>query len=225
MTEILDDLRGSTSKDPVDQLKKAIVTYDSQLAISAARRVVEKQVDPLKALDALTEAIRLVGEAYGAGQLWLPDLVGASEAMSAATPIIEEEIKRRGTERQSLGSVVIGTVYGDLHSIGKTMVAALLAAEGFEVHDLGIDIPAEQFVGAVKKHEADILAMSALLTTTAPEQRKVIDALREEGIRDKVKIMVGGGAITPAFAETIGADGYDPTAPGAAKLARQLVGK
>ena len=223
MTTTLEEIRVSTSKDPIEQLKKAIVTCDPQLARSAAQQAVQQGEDPLKALDAMTQAIRVVGNAFSAGELWLPDLVGAAEAMSAAAPTIEEEIARRGARRESLGIVVIGTVYGDIHSIGKTMVATLLEAEGFEVHDLGIDVTAEEFVEAVKAREAHILAMSALLTSTAPEQRKVIEALKKQGIRDKVKIMVGGGAITAAFAESIGADGYDPTAPGAARLARRLL--
>ena len=225
MSETLEILGMSTSREPIDQLKKAIVTYNRELAESAANRAVAQGVDPLAALGAMTEAIRLIGDAFGAKQLWLPDLIGASDAMSIATPIIEEEIKRRGAKRESLGIVVIGTVFGDIHSIGKTMVAALLAAEGFEVHDIGINVTAEEFVEAVKTYEADILALSALLTTTAPEQRKIIDALKREDLREKLKIMVGGGAITAAFAKSIGADGYDPTAPGAAKLARKLVGK
>jgi methylmalonyl-CoA mutase cobalamin-binding domain/chain len=219
----LENLRLTPSTEPLDQLKKAVVTYDAQLAQAAAQKVVAQNTDPLEALAAMTEAIRLVGEAYAEGELWLPDLVGASEAMSAATPAIEEEVKRRGQARESLGTVIIGTVYGDIHSIGKTMVAALLAAEGFEVHDLGINVTADAFADAVKSHEADILALSALLTTTAPQQREVIELLQKQGIRDQVKIMVGGGAITEEFAQTIGADGFDPTAPGAAKLARALV--
>jgi len=152
-------------------------------------------------------------------------LVGAADAMSAATPIIDEEIARVGAKKESLGSAVIGTVYGDIHTIGKTMVATLLTAEGFAVEDLGINVTAEQFVEGVRKYEPDILAMSALMTMTAPEQRKIIETLKNQGLRDKVKIMVGGGAITQEFADSIGADGYDPTAPGAAKLARKLVAK
>jgi methylmalonyl-CoA mutase cobalamin-binding domain/chain len=173
----------------------------------------------------MTVAIRQIGDGFGKGELWLPDLVGAAAAMTAATPIIEEEINRVGATRESLGIVVIGTVYGDIHTIGKTMVATLLTANGFAVNDLGINVTAESFVQGVNEHKADILAMSALMTTTAPEQRKVIGALKKEGIRDTVKIMVGGGAITQEFADSIGADGYDPTAPGAVELARRLVGK
>jgi methanogenic corrinoid protein MtbC1 len=151
--------------------------------------------------------------------------VGAAAAMEAATPIIEEEIKRVGATRESLGSVVIGTVFGDIHTIGKTMVATLLTAGGFAVADLGINVTAESFLKGIMEHHADILAMSALMTTTAPEQRKVIDTLVKEGLREKIKIMVGGGAITQEFALSIGADGYDPTAPGAVTLAMRLMGK
>jgi len=208
-----------------DNLKRAITEYDAPKAESLAREVIRKNQDLIKALDAMTDAVRQVGEGFGKGELFLPDIVGAAEAMTAATPILEEEIKKRGVERESLGNVVIGTVYGDIHTIGKTMVATMLTVEGFTVHDAGINVSAEQFLEGIKQHKADILAMSAILTTTAQEQRKVIETLKKEGLRDKVKIMVGGGAITQEFSDSIGADGYDPTAPGAAKLARRLIGK
>lgn len=206
-------------------LRKAILEYDISASASLAKKAVEEKIDPLKVLDEMTKAIREVGDGFGRGELWLPDLVGAADAMSAATPIIEEEIKRRGSERESLGTIILGTVFGDIHSIGKTMVATLLTSEGFKVVDLGVDIKAEKFVEAVKKYNANILAMSALMTMTAPEQRKVIKFLEDEGLRKGIKIMVGGGAITDEFAKDIGADGYDPTAPGAVKLARKLIGK
>jgi len=209
----------------LDNLRKAITKYDGEGAADWARKAVQEKIDPIKALDVMTVAIRQIGDGFGKGELWLPDLVGAAAAMTAATPIIEEEIRRVGARRESVGTVVIGTVYGDIHTIGKTMVSTLLTADGFAVNDLGINVTAESFVAATNEHKADILAMSALMTTTAPEQRKVIETLKKEGLRDKVKIMVGGGAITQEFADSIGADGYDPTAPGAAKLARTLVGK
>ena len=213
------------STEVLENLKKAIVEYDSEEAANLARRAIQEKIDPIKILAAMTAAIRQVGDGFGKGELWLPDLVGAADAMTSATPIIEKEIKRRGITRESLGTVVIGTVYGDIHTIGKTMVATLLIAEGFVVNDLGINVTSERFVEGIKKYKADILAMSALMTMTAPEQRKVIETLKKEGLRDKVKIMVGGGAITQEFANSIGADGYDPTAPGAVKLARRLIGK
>jgi corrinoid protein of di/trimethylamine methyltransferase len=213
------------STEVLENLKKAIVEYDSEEAANLARRAIQEKIDPIKILAAMTAAIKQVGDGFGKGELWLPDLVGAADAMTSATPIIEEEIKRRGITRESLGTVVIGTVYGDIHTIGKTMVATLLIAEGFVVNDLGINVTSERFVEGIKKYKADILAMSALMTMTAPEQRKVIETLKKEELRDKVKIMVGGGAITEEFANSIGADGYDPTAPGAVKLAKRLIGK
>jgi len=212
------------SKDIFQNLKKAIIEYDTERAASLAKEVIEKKINPMKALDAMTEGIRQVGDGFGRGELWLPDLAGAADAMSSAMPIIEEEIKRTGAKRVSLGTVIAGTVFGDIHSIGKTMVCTLLTAEGFEVHDLGVNIKAEEFLEATKKYNADILAMSALMTMTASEQKKVIEYLKKEGLRDKIKIMVGGGAITEEFAKDVGADGYDPTAPGAVKLARRLIG-
>ena len=211
--------------ETLENLKRAVIEYDTEGAASWARKIVKKKIDPIKALDALTETIRQIGDRFGRGELWLPDLVGAADAMQAATPILEEELKKTGAKREALGTVVAGTVFGDIHSIGKSMVCTLLTAGGFEVHDLGVNIKAEEFVEAIENYKADVLAMSALLTTTAAEQKKVIAALKEKGIREKVKVMVGGGAITADFAQSIEADGYDPTAPGAVELARRLIGR
>lgn len=209
----------------LENLRSAILEYDNVKAESWARKVVEEGIDPVKAVDVLTEAIRQVGDGFGKGELWLPDLIGAASTMQAAMPIIEDQIKKTGKIRESQGRVVIGTVLGDIHSIGKDMVATLLVAGGFEVVDLGVNISAEQFVAASKEHNPSILAMSALMTMTAPEQGKVINALKKEGFRDKIKIMVGGGAITQDFADKIGADGYTVAATGATTLAKRLVGR
>lgn len=213
------------ASEVLENLKKAILEYDREGAAHFAKKAVQEHIDPIEALDVMTVAIRQVGDGFGKGELWLPELVGAAAAMTAAAPIIEEEIKRVGSRRESLGTVVIGTVWGDIHTIGKTMVGTLLTADGFIVKDLGTNVSAEGFITGIKQYNADILAMSALMTTTAPEQRKAMETLKEQGFRDKVKIMVGGGAITQEFADSIGADGYEPTAPGAVKLARRLVGK
>lgn len=212
-------------KGIIDNLRKAIFEYNVELAYESAKEAVEKGIDPVEALNAMTVAIREIGDAFGKGELWLPDLVGASDAMQGATPVLEEEMKRRGVRRESLGVVVAGTVFGDIHSIGKTMVTTLLTAAGYQVEDLGVNVKAEAFIEAIKKYGADLLAMSALMTTTMTEQEKVINALKKDGIREKVKVMVGGAAVTDDFAEEIGADGYDPTAPGAVTLARKLLGK
>ncbi len=211
--------------DVLESLKNAILSYNAENGVILAGEAVEKGVDPLKALDTMTEAIRLVGDGFNKGDLWLPDLIRASDVFKAALPALMEEITKKGVTRKGLGVVVIGTVHGDIHNIGKDMVATLLSAEGFVVYDLGIDITVDGFTEAVRAYKADLLAMSALLTTTALEQRKVIDALNEEGIREKVRIIVGGGAITQEFADSIGADGYAPTAPLATKLARSLLVK
>lgn len=212
-------------KEVLDSLRKAIYEYNNELAEESAKKAVEMGIDPLEALDVMTVAIREIGDAFGRGELWLPDLVGASDAMQSAVPVLEEEIKKRGENRESIGIVVIGTVFGDIHSIGKTMVATLLTAAGFEVHDVGVNVHAKKFVEAIKENNANILAMSALMTTTCVEQENVIKTLKEDGIRYRVKVMVGGAAVTEEFAETIGADGYDPTAPGAVELAKRLVEK
>ena len=206
-----------------DRLRRAIVEYDNEAAADAAEAVVDKGLDPLEALQVMTESIRDIGEKFGKGELYLPDLVGASGAMLSAMPIIDEELQKRGKQRTGLGTVVAGTVYGDIHTIGKTMVATLLMAAGFSVYDIGVNIQPGAFVDAVMNHSADILCMSALMTMTAPEQRKTVEALKETGMREKVKVMVGGSAITQEFADSIGADGYDPIAPGAVGLAKRLM--
>ena len=179
--------------------------------------------DPILAANALTEAIREVGDAFGNGELFLPDLVCASEVLKKAFPVINEAIEKKGEVQASLGKVVIGTVYGDIHSIGKGMVATLLYAAGFKVIDLGINVKGEDFLKAVKEEHADVLAMSALLTTTAMEQKKVIEGLREAGIRDKVIVVVGGSPINQEFSDSIGADGYGATAPEGVKLVKKLL--
>jgi corrinoid protein of di/trimethylamine methyltransferase len=207
------------------ELRMAVMSYDAMKAEELVRRAVDEGLDPLACADVLTEAIREVGDKFEEGELFLPDLMAAASVLERATPILKREIERSGKKMRNLGRVVIGTVFGDIHSIGKTLVAALLTAAGFEVIDLGVNVKASEFIDAVKRYDPDILAMSALLTTTAPEQRKVIEALERENLRGKVKIMVGGGPITQEFAEDIGADGYAATAPEAVKLAEKLIGE
>ena len=208
--------------DALEGLRAAIGSCDPDSAESCARQAVDEGIDPVQALDAMTEAIRLVGDAFGRGERWLPDLVGAADAMQRAGPILERELERRGKQRSSIGTIVAGTVVGDIHSIGIAIVVALARAGGFRVVDLGVNVEADRFIAAVVEHNADLLAMSALLTSTAYEQEKVIKALRERGLRERVKVVVGGGAITPEFAQRIGADGYEPTATLAVELFKTL---
>ena len=208
----------------LERLTEAVVTYDLDLAKAAAAEAMESGVDPSVAIQALVAGVKEIGRGFQEGTLFLPDMMGAADAMQAAIPTIEAVIEKQGGERQRLGVVVLGTVAGDIHSIGKDLVATLLTSEGFDVHDLGVDVPADKFIAAATEYKPDIVAMSALLTTTAPEQQKVIAILDESGLKEKTKIMVGGGAITPEFADKIGADGYAPTAFGAVDVARELMG-
>jgi corrinoid protein of di/trimethylamine methyltransferase len=207
-----------------DNLMRAILEYDAEAAESLANESIAAGIDPIETLDILTKAIQIVGEQFGSGKLYLPELIAAAEAMSKATAQLEAEIQRQGRKKDSICTVVIGTVRGDIHDIGKNMVATLFKASGFDVVDCGINVTADTFIQAIQKHNADMLALSALLSTTAPEQRKVINTLIEKGLRDKVKVMVGGGGITKKFAEDIGADGYDATASGAVVLGKRLMG-
>ncbi|MCL5072608.1 MAG: corrinoid protein [Actinobacteria bacterium] len=207
----------------IENLKKIVLDFDVDNAEKTAREAIASGLDPLEAAKALTESIREVGDAFGKGDLFLPDLVCAAEALKKAFPIITEEINRQGKSSKSIGKVVIGTVFGDIHSIGKGMVATLLYAAGFEVIDLGINVKFEEFLKAVKANNPDILAMSALLTTTAMEQKNVIEGLKKEGLRDKVKVIIGGSPINQEFADSIGADGYGATAPDGVKLAKRLL--
>lgn len=206
-------------------LRSTIEGFDKNSAEAIVKKMIDEKIDPLKIFSEMTDTLKSIGDGFSKGMYFLPDLIGAGDVMTYVLPIIESEIKKNGLKLESLGNVVIGTVLGDIHSIGKTMVATLLKSAGFTVYDVGIDVCAKDFIDAVKKYDADILAMSALLTTTATEMIKVIEDIKKDGIRDKVKIMVGGGAITEEFAYSIGADGYDPTAPGAVMLAKKLLKK
>ena len=210
--------------DTIQQLKDIVLNFDIDNAEAVAKAAINSGLDPVLAANALTDAIRDVGDRFGKGELYLPDLVCASEVLKKAFPIINEAIEAGGGSQSSLGKVVIGTVFGDIHSIGKGMVATLLYAAGFKVIDLGINVKSDDFLAAVKEHNADILAMSALLTTTAMEQKKVIEGLKSAGLRDKVKVMVGGSPINQEFADSIGADGYGATAPEGVRIAKRLMG-
>jgi len=207
------------------QMAQAIVDGDPEGAEALARQALELGIDPLEAINrGFSPGINRVGELFASGEYFLPDLVIGGEAMKAAVAVLEPELARRQEKREVLGKVVIGTVEGDIHEIGKTLVATMLSANGFQVRDVGVDVSAEKFVAAVQDMGANLLGLSALLTTTMLNQRKVIEALQKAGLRDQVKVMVGGAPVTRQWAEEIGADGYAEDAVGSVALARQLVG-
>ncbi len=206
-------------------LREAMFNYDDKKVKKLTEESIKEGVNPIETVNILIEAINKIGNRFERGELFLPDLMLGAKTMQEAMDLLKEKIKEKGLKLKTIGKVVIGTVFGDLHSIGKSMVATMLNANGFEVIDLGINIDSKTFIKAIKKNNPDILAMSALLTTTAPEQERVIKVLVEEGIRNKIKVMIGGGPITQEFADKIGADGYEPTAQLAVKLAKKLVNK
>ncbi len=162
-----------------------------------------------------------VGEKMESGEMFIPEVLMSAQAMGEAVEILKPLLG--DGESSSAGKVVIGTVKGDLHDIGKNLVSMMMESAGFEVVDLGVDIEAARFIAAVKEENADILGLSALLTTTMPMLRKTVDAFMESGLREQVKIIVGGAPVTQSFADEIGADGYAPDAGSASKLAKQLL--
>ena len=205
-------------------MKQSIIDGDEEAAADVARRSLEAGIDPLEAINrGYVEGMSYVGDQFSAGEMFLPDMMLAAEAMKAAVAVLEPEMQRRGTQRQMLGKVVLGTVKGDIHEIGKNLVATMLSASGFEVYDLGVDVAFEKFVEQAREVKADIIGMSALLTTTMTGQRTVIDLLTKAGLRPQVKVMVGGAPVTRSWAAEIGADGMSEDAMGAVALAKKLV--
>jgi corrinoid protein of di/trimethylamine methyltransferase len=213
------------SRELFDAMRQSIVDGDADRSSALAEQALAQGVAPLAAIDeGFVPGITYVGEQFAAGEMFLPDMMLAARAMQRAVDVLEPEMKRQATERHVLGRVVIGTVKGDIHEIGKNLVAMMLTASGFEVHDLGVDVAPERFVEAAREARADIVGVSALLTTTMTGQRTVVEALAAAGLRPGVKVMVGGAPVTRAWADEIGADGYGEDAVGAVTLARQLVG-
>lgn len=204
-------------------MKQSIVDGEREEAVVLARQAVTAGIDPLAAINqGFVLGLDQVGAEYGCGELFLPDLVLAAEAMKGAVAVLEPELTRRGAVRQVLGRVVIGTVAGDIHDIGKTLVATMLSANGFEVYDLGVDVPIAAFAQKAREVDADIVGVSALLTTTMVKQRDVVEALDDMGLRPRVKVMVGGAPVTAAWVQEIGADAFSEDAIGAVAVARQL---
>ena len=206
-------------------MKQSIIDGDEEAAAAVAQQALDAGIDPLEAINAgYVAGMSYVGEQFAEGEMFLPDMMLAAEAMKAAVAVLEPEMTRRGTQRTMLGKVVLGTVKGDIHEIGKNLVATMLSASGFEVYDLGVDVPFAKFIEKAREVDADIIGMSALLTTTMTGQRTVIEMLDDMGLRPKVKVMVGGAPVTRSWAAEIGADGMSEDAMGAVALAKKLVG-
>jgi corrinoid protein of di/trimethylamine methyltransferase len=213
------------SKELFAAMAQSVIDGEDEDAVELAQQAVDQGIDPLEAINqGFVVGLDEVGAQFGCGEMFLPDLVLAAEAMKAAMSVLEPELTRLGAARQMLGTVVIGTVEGDIHDIGKTLVATMFSASGFKVYDLGVDVPIQTFVEKAGEVEADLIGLSALLTTTMVKQKTLIESLEEAGLRSKIKVMVGGAPVTRSWADEIGADGYSEDAIGAVAVARQLMG-
>ena len=204
------------------QLKEALLNFDIDGIGPLAENALQAGDDPIALIEKLTEGVRIIGEQFEQGELFLSQLVMSAETMRIALEILEPAISKDHT-RKSEGKVVIGTVEGDVHDIGKNLVRTMLVTNGFEVEDLGVDVPVSDFIKNVRETKPDILAISALLTTTMPQIEEIIQALEAAGLRNTVKIVIGGAPISPEWAKEIGADDYAPDLGTAVTVCRNLM--
>jgi 5-methyltetrahydrofolate--homocysteine methyltransferase len=205
----------------LETIKLSIVNMEDQKAVELTKLALRDHAAEDILNRALIPAMEIVGSEYEAGTKFIPEMLLAAEAMTGALDLLKPLMTR--SEAKKAGKVVMGTVEGDVHDIGQRMVCIMLEGAGFEVQSLGADVPASEFVRAVKEANPDILGMSALLTTTAPRMKSVIEALQKEGLRNEVKIMVGGAVLNQRLADEYGADGFAPDAASATRLARTLM--
>ena len=217
---------GTVHLELFQAMRQSIIDGAPDTAAALARQALASGVDPLEAINhGYLNGVTYVGERFGCREMFLPDMLASAEAMKAAVAVLDPEIRKRGSARTVLGRVVLGTAKGDIHDIGKNLVGTMLSASGFEVFDLGNSVSTEQFVAKAKEVEADIVGISALLTTTMQGQKAVIEALDHHGMRPRVKAIIGGAAVTGRWAEEIGADGYARSAMDALDLAKRLMSK
>ncbi len=210
--------------DPLIQsIQENVINGQKAPVESLVRQAIEAKLPPDEILNTgLIAAMKEVGARFEAGDFYVPEMLIAARAMQAGLAILKPHLVSGGI--QSAGKVVIGTVKGDLHDIGKNLVSMMLEGAGFEIVDLGTDVPPEKFIAAIKENNAGLLGMSALLTTTMSNMKMVLTALKEAGVREQVKVMIGGAPVTESFAKEIGADGYAPDASRAVTLAKSLMG-
>jgi 5-methyltetrahydrofolate--homocysteine methyltransferase len=210
--------------DQFAQMRQAIIDGDPDHATELARRALDDGVPPLAAIEeGFVPGLTTVGEQFARGDLFLPDMMLAARAMQRAVALLEPEMRRQATARHVTGTVILGTVKGDIHEIGKNLVGMMLSCNGFAVHDLGVDVTPERFVAAAREAGTHVVGLSALLSTTLPAMTATVRALTESGVRPRVKIVVGGAPVTARFAAEIGADAYAESAAAAVDVVRGLV--
>ncbi|HUV56024.1 MAG TPA: corrinoid protein [Dehalococcoidales bacterium] len=213
-----------SKEELMGKLAKTIIDGDEQAAGAVAQEIIAAGIDPLEAISqGGRKGLDIVGERFQRLEAFLPELVQAGDAMKACMAVLKPHINQQQTTEISQGGVVIGTVKGDIHTIGKDLVATMLIASGFEVHDLGINVPVKRFIEESEKVQAKVIALSALLTQTSYYQKQVIDYLRDAGMRNRYYVVVGGAPISPEWATEAGADGYARTAVGATQLVKRLL--
>jgi corrinoid protein of di/trimethylamine methyltransferase len=212
------------SRDLLDRIIASLVEGEPDETVARTRQALDAGLEPMAIINqALMPGMTVVGDKFQCGEYFLPHLIIAASGMKEAMELLEPELRARQQTVERAGTVVIGSVKGDIHEIGKSLVATMLSAGGFQVYDLGVDVPTETFVARVKETGANIVGLSALLTTTMTVQREVVEALVRAGVRDQVKVILGGAPVSQEWANTIGADGYAEDAVGAVELARRLV--
>jgi len=215
-----------TSAELEKRISEAVNTLDSEKVSEETKELIDKGANPIDVTNAFAAVLREIGKRYERGELYLVELLAAGEsARKAITDIVEPKLKQLGVKRETIGRVLLGTVEGDIHDIGKNIVAALLSSAGFEIIDLGKDVSTEKFVEAVKESKPHIVGMSALMTTSMIKQRDIVEALKKENLRGEVKVVVGGAPTSQEWAEEIGSDAYGADAIEALKICKSLVGK
>lgn len=208
----------------LDDLKKAMVALDQEEVVSKATMSLAEGVSPLEIIqNGLMPGLNEIGELFENEEIFLPELMKSAKVFQGAMDLLRPKIQEQGGGVEKKGTIVIGTVKGDMHYIGKDIVKLLMETAGFEVHDLGVDVDPFAFIVKADEVNADIIALSALLTTTLVGQKDIIEALEGQGKRNKFKVIVGGGAVTQAWSDEIGADGYAENAYGAIRLAKSFV--
>jgi len=215
------------SEKALQDVVNAIDTFEEEKIMDSVRKCLELGIEPSDIIErGVGKGLRIVGEKFERGEYFLTELVSAAEpAQKAVKDLLEPLLKKKFSETSSRGKIVLGTVEGDIHSIGKNIVAAMFFASGFDVIDLGEDVSAERFVKKAKEESADLIGASALLTTTLVGQKKIIEALKAEGVRDRVKVIFGGAPCTPEWVKEIGGDGYAENAMEGIEVAKKLIGR